>query len=210
MRMRNKPWAMEYLSSNSDIVDTEMAYAGKIDEFFETKQPVHIEVGTGMGTFITELAKRNPDINYAGIELDKNVMIRVLEKVREMELENIRLLLLDANRIKEYFNENEVDRVFLNFSDPWPKKRHEKRRLTFKSFLEQYKAILKKDGELHFKTDNRGLFEYSLVSLNQFGMNFHEVILNLHENEPGDNIRTEYEEKFSARGNLIYRIKASF
>lgn len=210
MRMRNKPWAMEYLSSNSDIVDTEMAYAGKIDEFFETKQPVHIEVGTGMGTFITELAKRNPDINYAGIELDKNVMIRVLEKVREMELENIRLLLLDANRIKEYFNENEVDRVYLNFSDPWPKKRHEKRRLTFKSFLEQYKAILKKDGELHFKTDNRGLFEYSLVSLNQFGMNFHEVILNLHENEPEDNIRTEYEEKFSARGNLIYRIKASF
>ncbi|AKG74312.1 tRNA (guanosine(46)-N7)-methyltransferase TrmB [Salinicoccus halodurans] len=210
MRMRNKPWAMDFLSSNEDIVDVESRYAGKIDEFFVKKQPLHIEVGTGMGTFITELASRNPDINYAGIELDKNVMIRVLEKVRELELENVRLLLLDANKIDEYFNEDEVDRVYLNFSDPWPKNRHEKRRLTFSSFLDQYKLILEKDGELHFKTDNRGLFEYSLVSLNQFGMDFHEVILNLHEDEPEDNIRTEYEEKFSAKGNLIYRIKASF
>lgn len=210
MRMRNKPWAMDFLSSNEDIVDVESRYAGEIDEFFVKKQPLHIEVGTGMGTFITELASRNPDINYAGIELDKNVMIRVLEKVRELELENVRLLLLDANKIDEYFNEDEVDRVYLNFSDPWPKNRHEKRRLTFSSFLDQYKLILEKEGELHFKTDNRGLFEYSLVSLNQFGMNFHEVILNLHEDEPEDNIRTEYEEKFSAKGNLIYRIKASF
>lgn len=210
MRMRNKPWAMDYLSSNEDIVDVESAYAGKIEAFFEAKQPVHIEVGTGMGTFITELAGRNPDINYVGIELDKNVMIRVLEKVRESELENVRLLLLDANKINEYFNENEVDRIYLNFSDPWPKNRHEKRRLTSGSFLEQYKAILKNAGELHFKTDNRGLFEYSLTSLNQFGMTFHEVRLNLHEDEPEDNIRTEYEEKFSAKGNLIYRLKASF
>lgn len=210
MRMRNKPWAMDFLSSNEDIVDVKSGYAGKIDEFFVKKQPLHIEVGTGMGTFIIELAKRNPAINYVGIELDKNVMIRVLEKVRELELENVRLLLLDANNISEYFNEDEVDRVYLNFSDPWPKNRHEKRRLTFHSFLEQYRLILKKDGELHFKTDNRRLFEYSLVSLNQFGMNFHEVVLNLHEDEPEGNIRTEYEEKFSAKGNLIYRIKASF
>ncbi|WP_411842058.1 tRNA (guanosine(46)-N7)-methyltransferase TrmB [Salinicoccus sp. HZC-1] len=210
MRMRNKPWAMDFLSSNGDIVDVESRYAGRITEFFETGSPLHIEVGTGMGTFITELAKRNPDINYVGIELDKNVMIRVLEKVRESELKNVRLLLLDAKKINEYFNEDEVDRVYLNFSDPWPKNRHEKRRLTYRSFLEQYKSILKDDGELHFKTDNRGLFEYSLTSLNRFGMIFHEVILNLHEDEPEDNIRTEYEEKFSAKGNLIYRLKASF
>ena len=210
MRMRNKPWAMDFLSSNDDIVDVESGYAGRIDEFFETKQPLHIEIGTGMGTFITELAKRNPDINYVGIELDKNVMIRVLEKVQELELANVRLVLLDANTIKEYFSEGEVDRIYLNFSDPWPKKRHEKRRLTFRSFLDQYRQIMKPDGELHFKTDNRGLFEYSLISLNRFGMDFHEVILDLHETEPEDNIRTEYEEKISAKGNLIYRIKASF
>lgn len=210
MRMRNKPWAMDLLSSSEDIVDVESRYAGKIDEFFGTKQPIHIEVGTGMGTFITELARRNPEVNYVGIELDKNVMIRVLEKVRELKLENVRLLLLDAGKINEYFNEDEVDRVYLNFSDPWPKSRHEKRRLTFRSFLENYKSILKQGGELHFKTDNRGLFEYSLISLNQFGMDFHEVILNLHEDEPEDNIRTEYEDKFSAKGNLIYKIKASF
>lgn len=210
MRMRNKPWAMDLLSSSEDIVDVESKYAGKIDEFFGTEQPIHIEVGTGMGTFITELARRNPEVNYVGIELDKNVMIRVLEKVRELKLENVRLLLLDAGKINEYFNEDEVDRVYLNFSDPWPKSRHEKRRLTFRSFLENYKSILKQGGELHFKTDNRGLFEYSLISLNQFGMDFHEVILNLHEDEPEDNIRTEYEDKFSAKGNLIYKIKASF
>ncbi len=210
MRMRNKPWAMDLLSSSEDIVDVESKYAGKIDEFFGTEQPIHIEVGTGMGTFITELARRNPEVNYVGIELDKNVMIRVLEKVRDLKLENVRLLLLDAGKINEYFNEDEVDRVYLNFSDPWPKSRHEKRRLTFRSFLENYKSILKQGGELHFKTDNRGLFEYSLISLNQFGMDFHEVILNLHEDEPEDNIRTEYEDKFSAKGNLIYKIKASF
>jgi|SRR5690625_695618 len=210
MRMRNKPWAMDFLSSNDDIVDVESRYAGRMNEFFETKQPLHIEVGTGMGTFITELARRNPHINYAGIELDKNVMIRVLEKVRELELANVRLVLLDANTIKEYFSEGEVDRIYLNFSDPWPKKRHEKRRLTYSSFLDKYRQIVKPGGELHFKTDNRGLFEYSLVSLNRFGMDFHEVILDLHAAEPEDNIRTEYEEKFSAKGNLIYRIKASF
>src|SRR5699024_9364910 len=138
------------------------------------------------------------------------VMIRVLEKVQELELANVRLVLLDASTSTEYFSEGEVDRIYLNVSDPWPKKRHEKRPLTCRSFLEQHRQIMKPDGKLQFKTDNRGLFEYSLISLNRFGMDFHEVILDLHETEPEDNIRTEYEEKFSAKGNLIYRIKASF
>src|SRR5699024_8082086 len=185
-------------------------YGGRIDEFFDTKQPLHIEIGTGMGTFITELAKRNPDKNYVGIELDKKVMIREHEKVQELELANVRLVLLDANAIKEYFSEGEVDRIYRNFSDTWQKKSHEQQRLTFRSCLDQYRQTMKPDGELHVKTDNRGLFEYSLISLNRFGMDFHEVILDLHETEPEDNIRTEYEEKFSAKGNLIYRIKASF
>ncbi|MFD2828973.1 tRNA (guanosine(46)-N7)-methyltransferase TrmB [Corticicoccus populi] len=210
MRMRNKPWALDYLKTHSNLADVEMTYAGNVSDFFEDNQDLHIEVGTGMGTFITTLAKNNPDINYLGIELDKNILIRVVEKILEEDLKNVKVALLNAADLKEYFNSDEVDRVYLNFSDPWPKNRHEKRRLTYRSFLSSYKDILKQDGELHFKTDNQGLFEYSLVSMNNFGMQFKEVNLNLHLNEPDDNIRTEYEAKFSSKGNLIRRLKASF
>ncbi|MEZ2459246.1 tRNA (guanosine(46)-N7)-methyltransferase TrmB [Salinicoccus roseus] len=210
MRMRNKPWAMEFLNENSNIVDTDGSYSGRIGDFFPESRPLHIEVGTGMGTFITELAARNPHINYVGIELDKNVMIRVVEKILEAELHNVRLLLLDAREIDTYFHKDEVERIYLNFSDPWPKNRHEKRRLTHETFLSKYRSILAEEGLVQFKTDNRGLFEYSLGSLNNFGMVFHEVKLDLHADEPEDNIRTEYEDKFSAKGNKIYRLKASF
>jgi tRNA (guanine-N7-)-methyltransferase len=210
MRMRNKPWAMEFLNENSNIVDTDGSYSGRIGDFFPESRPLHIEVGTGMGTFITELAARNPHINYVGIELDKNVMIRVVEKILEAELHNVRLLLLDAREIDTYFHKDGVERIYLNFSDPWPKNRHEKRRLTHETFLSKYRSILAEEGLVQFKTDNRGLFEYSLGSLNNFGMVFHEVKLDLHADEPEDNIRTEYEDKFSAKGNKIYRLKASF
>lgn len=210
MRMRNKPWAMEFLNENSNIVDTDGSYSGRIGDFFSESRPLHIEVGTGMGTFITELAARNPHINYVGVELDKNVMIRVVEKIMEAELDNVRLLLLDAREMDTYFRKDEVERIYLNFSDPWPKNRHEKRRLTHETFLSKYRSILAEEGFIQFKTDNRGLFEYSLGSLNNFGMVFHEVKLDLHADEPEDNIRTEYEDKFSAKGNKIYRLKASF
>lgn len=156
------------------------------------------------------MARRHPEINYVAIERDKNVMVRVLEKVKELELENIKLINQDAKLLTEYFVENEVSRIYLNFSDPWPKTRHTKRRLTFSSFLEIYRHILKKDGQIHFKTDNQGLFEYSLESMSAFGMTFDLINLNLHENEPEENIRTEYEDKFSNRGFRIYRMEASF
>ncbi|MFI3132392.1 tRNA (guanosine(46)-N7)-methyltransferase TrmB, partial [Mammaliicoccus sciuri] len=133
-----------------------------------------------------------------------------LEKVKEMELNNIKLINQDAKLLTEYFVENEVSRIYLNFSDPWPKTRHAKRRLTFSSFLEIYQHILNKDGQIHFKTDNQGLFEYSLESMSQYGMSFNYINLNLHEDEPEDNIRTEYEDKFSSRGFRIYRMEASF
>ncbi|GAB3061482.1 tRNA (guanosine(46)-N7)-methyltransferase TrmB [Salinicoccus sesuvii] len=210
MRMRNKPWAMDFLEENNNIVDIDSTYSGRVGAFFDETRPLHIEVGTGMGTFITELAKRHPEINFVGIELDKNVIVRVVEKVIEANLGNVRLVLLDANAIDTYFRNDEVSRIYLNFSDPWPKTRHEKRRLTSSTFLEKYGAILKEEGILQFKTDNRGLFEFSLVSMNTKGMHFHEVQLDLHADEPEDNIRTEYEEKFSAKGNKIYRIRASF
>ncbi|QQD85188.1 MULTISPECIES: tRNA (guanosine(46)-N7)-methyltransferase TrmB [Jeotgalicoccus] len=210
MRMRNKPWAFDYLESNAHLVDINNEYAKKIKDFFPVDRELHIEVGTGMGTFITTLASRNPDINYVGIELDKNVMIRVVEKVKEHDLDNLRLVLLDANTITDYFNSDEVDKIYLNFSDPWPKNRHAKRRLTHSGFLSSYKEILKDDSIIEFKTDNRGLFEYSLQSMNAFGMRFQALNLDVHDNEPEDNIRTEYEEKFSSRGHKIYWIQASF
>jgi len=208
--MRNKPWAIDYLESNDQLVDVNNNYSKKIKEFFSKDQPLHIEVGTGMGTFITTLAENNPDINYVGIEIDKNVMIRVTEKVVDLGLENVRLVLLDANKLMDYFNENEVDKVYLNFSDPWPKNRHAKRRLTHSNFLSSYKQLLKENSIVEFKTDNRGLFEFSLISMNTYGMKFENLNLDVHDDEPETNIRTEYEEKFSQRGHKIYWIQASF
>ncbi|EGQ3473544.1 tRNA (guanosine(46)-N7)-methyltransferase TrmB [Staphylococcus pseudintermedius] len=210
MRMRNKPWAESYLTEHNDIVDLEAVHAHQVSEWFERQQPIHIEVGSGMGKFITTLAHQNPHINYVAIERDKNVMIRVLDKVREHNLTNIKLLCNDAVILTDYFRQGEVDRIYLNFSDPWPKKRHAKRRLTYRSFLALYQQILREDGELHFKTDNRGLFAYSLESMSQFGMYFTKINLNLHQEDEGDNISTEYEHKFAEKGSRIYRMEAKF
>ncbi|EHT3479870.1 tRNA (guanosine(46)-N7)-methyltransferase TrmB [Staphylococcus pseudintermedius] len=210
MRMRNKPWAESYLTEHNDIVDLEAVHANQVSEWFERQQPIHIEVGSGMGKFITTLAQQNPHINYVAIERDKNVMIRVLDKVREHNLTNIKLLCNDAVILTDYFRQGEVDRIYLNFSDPWPKKRHAKRRLTYRSFLALYQQILREDGELHFKTDNRGLFAYSLESMSQFGMYFTKINLNLHQEDEGDNIPTEYEHKFAEKGSRIYRMEAKF
>lgn len=208
--MRNKPWAESYLTEHNDIVDLEAVHAHQVSEWFERQQPIHIEVGSGMGKFITTLAQQNPHINYVAIERDKNVMIRVLDKVREHNITNIKLLCNDAVILTDYFRQGEVDRIYLNFSDPWPKKRHAKRRLTYRSFLALYQQILREDGELHFKTDNRGLFAYSLESMSQFGMYFTKINLNLHQEDEGDNIPTEYEHKFAEKGSRIYRMEAKF
>ncbi|UAS04172.1 tRNA (guanosine(46)-N7)-methyltransferase TrmB [Staphylococcus pseudintermedius] len=210
MRMRNKPWAESYLTEHNDIVDLEAVHAHQVSEWFERQQPIHIEVGSGIGKFITTLAQQNPHINYVAIERDKNVMIRVLDKVREHNITNIKLLCNDAVILTDYFRQGEVDRIYLNFSDPWPKKRHAKRRLTYRSFLALYQQILREDGELHFKTDNRGLFAYSLESMSQFGMYFTKINLNLHQEDEGDNIPTEYEHKFAEKGSRIYRMEAKF
>ncbi|HCA7412190.1 TPA: tRNA (guanosine(46)-N7)-methyltransferase TrmB [Staphylococcus pseudintermedius] len=210
MRMRNKPWAESYLTEHNNIVDLEAVHAHQVSEWFERQQPIHIEVGSGMGKFITTLAQQNPHINYVAIERDKSVMIRVLDKVREHNLTNIKLLCNDAVILTDYFRQGEVDRIYLNFSDPWPKKRHAKRRLTYRSFLALYQQILREDGELHFKTDNRGLFAYSLESMSQFGMYFTKINLNLHQEDEGDNIPTEYEHKFAEKGSRIYRMEAKF
>ena len=157
------------------------------------------------------MALRNPNINYIGIEMYTSVIVSALEKTLEAgSPPNLRLLNINGAELDKYFDKNDVARVYLNFSDPWPKNRHEKRRLTHKGFLKLYESILTSGGEIHFKTDNRGLFEYSLVSMSQYGMLLKEVSLDLHANEPEDNIRTEYEEKFSAKGQPIYRLEAQY
>lgn len=210
MRMRNKPWAEDFILQHEDIVSIDLARKDHIVDWFEQVQPIHIRVGSGMGRFITEMAKAHPEINYIGIERDKNVMIRIVEKAVEQNIRNLRLLTVDAEKLTEIFNAGEIDRIYLNFSDPWPKVRHAKRRLTHENFLEVYETILNKDGEIHFKTDNQALFEYSIESMSHYGMKLKNINLNLHDNEPVDNIRTEYEDKFSNKGFRINRLEARF
>lgn len=211
MRVRNKPWAADKLAEHTNYVVTNPeALKGKWNDHFEKNQPIHIEVGSGKGQFIVGMAKQNPDINYIGIERQTSVAVMALDKILESELPNVKLLNTDGGLISDYFEAGEVDRVYLNFSDPWPKYKHEKRRLTYRSFLENYQTILKANGEVHFKTDNQGLFEYSLCSFSQYGMILNQVWLDLHASDYEGNVRTEYEEKFAAKGQPIYRVEAQF
>ena len=205
MRLRNKPWALDYISEHPDvIIPNPEDYKGKWHEVFGNDNPVHIEVGTGKGQFVLGMAKQNPHINYIGIELFDSVIVCALERIVEAEKPaNLRLLKVNGAKLQDYFAKGDVARVYLNFSDPWPKKRHAKRRLTHEGFLKLYESVLIDNGEIHFKTDNRGLFEYSLVSMNHYGMRLNYVSLDLHAEMPEDNIMTEYEEKFSAKGQPI-------
>ena len=212
MRLRHKPWAVEYINEHQDvIIPNPEDYKGKWHEVFGNDNPVHIEVGTGKGQFVLGMAKQNPNINYIGIELFDSVIVCALERIVEAEKPaNLRLLKVNGAKLQEYFAKGDVARVYLNFSDPWPKKRHAKRRLTHEGFLKLYESVLIDNGEIHFKTDNRGLFEYSLVSMNQYGMRLNYVSLDLHAEMLEDNIMTEYEEKFSAKGQPIYRLESQF
>ncbi|MTH55629.1 tRNA (guanosine(46)-N7)-methyltransferase TrmB [Bacillus mangrovi] len=211
MRVRNKPWASEFIAENRHIAVAQPSeYKGKWRELFGNNHPIHIEVGTGKGQFLSGMAKANPGINYIGIELFESVMVVAVQKVLESGAENLKLLNVDAADLTEIFEDGEVNRVYLNFSDPWPKKRHEKRRLTFKTYLSLYERLLEKGGEIHFKTDNQGLFEYSLRSFSEYGMLLTFVSLDLHQSGFEGNVMTEYEEKFSNKGQRIYRSEARF
>lgn len=212
MRLRNKPWAKDFMGEHPDILIHEDEKTGKYwKEIFGNENPIHVEVGTGKGQFIIGMAQANPDINYIGIEHFDNVIVSALEKAIEAgKPSNLRLLRGNGANLEELFTAGELDRVYLNFSDPWPKSRHAKRRLTHESFLARYENVLRKQGEIHFKTDNRKLFEYSLVSISAYGMILHDVSLDLHAEMPEDNIMTEYEEKFSAKGQPIYRLEARY
>lgn len=213
MRLRKVKGAAETIAANPTIVvQNEKELKGNWQSVFEKDQPLYIEVGMGKGQFVIGMAQKNPHLNFIGIEKFDSVMVRALEKVIEAgELPNLKLLKIDADELTDIFAENEVSGVYLNFSDPWPKPRHAKRRLTHENFLKSYQTIMKEDGAIRFKTDNRLLFEYSLSSLSQYGMILQDVALDLHKREDLDwNVMTEYEQKFSAKGQPIYRLEAVF
>lgn len=211
MRVRKRKGAEEHLANNPHYVILNPEDAkGRWHDVFGNDRPIHIEVGSGKGGFITGMALKNPDINYIGIDIQLSVLSYALDKVLASEVPNVKLLRVDGSSLTNYFEDGEVDMMYLNFSDPWPKTKHEKRRLTYKDFLDTYKRILPEYGEIHFKTDNRGLFEYSLASFSQYGMTLRQIWLDLHASNYEGNVMTEYEEKFSNKGQVIYRVEANF
>lgn len=211
MRVRKRKGAEDHLANHPQYVILNPEDAkGKWRQVFGNDHPIHIEVGSGKGAFITGMAKQHPEINYIGIDIQLSVLSYALDKVLDADVPNVKLLRVDGSSLTNYFADGEVDMMYLNFSDPWPKTKHEKRRLTYKTFLDTYKQILPERGEIHFKTDNRGLFEYSLASFSQYGMVLKQVWLDLHASNYEGNVMTEYEEKFSNKGQVIYRVEAQF
>ncbi|MGY3742168.1 tRNA (guanosine(46)-N7)-methyltransferase TrmB [Leuconostoc inhae] len=219
MHLRAKPWASAWLAEHSDIViDQKQAteQIGKWQMLFDQKKPIHIEIGSGKGQFILGMALAHPEINYIGMEIQETAIAIAARKSFEQvgKLPNLRYIYGNGNGVETYFERAEVEKLYLNFSDPWPKTRHESRRLTYKSFLKSYAAVLPEKGEVEFKTDNRHLFEYSMVSFMNYGMRWStdDYSLDLHQDNDKvlGNIETEYEQKFMAKGQPIYKIKAHF
>ena len=214
MRLRNIPRAQEEIDASPVAIKDEKNHRGKWAEVFGNEHPIHIEIGMGKGQFILELAKRNPEINYIGIERYSSVLLRALEKFSTEEyeeLQNIRFICMDAAELDEIFAPEEVEKIYLNFSDPWPKARHARRRLTSTRFLSVYEKVLVEEGVVEFKTDNRPLFEFSLEQVEEAGWELKGHTFDLHNNkEMNDgNIMTEYEAKFSAMGNPIHKLVAA-
>jgi tRNA (guanine-N7-)-methyltransferase len=207
MRLRKIKGAQDFLDAHPDIVIANPEkHKGQWSKVFGNDNPLHIEIGAGKGQFIFELALMNPDVNYIAIEKFDSVLIRALEKFINAEIPNVRLLLYDAGTISEIFDK-EVDRIYLNFSDPWPKERHAKRRLTSPRLLAQYEQILL--GEIIFKTDNLEFFKYSVSTLLEYDMIIDDITYDLHSLDV-ENIQTEFEQKFSALGFKINRVITRF
>ncbi len=207
MRLRNIQGARDAIADSPLVIHEPEKAKGNWREIFGNGNPVRIEIGMGKGKFIHELAGKNPDVNYVGIEKYSSVLLRALQKMEAEPRENLLFIRMEAEEIAEVFADGEVDRIYLNFSDPWPKDRHAKRRLPSREFLARYDRILKKDGVLEFKTDNRELFDFALEELAPAGWEAVFVTRDLHhdENTMESNVMTEYEEKFSLKGNPIYK-----
>ena len=217
MRLRNIPGAQDAILESPYVVQEPQTKKGHWGEVFVKKQPLHIEVGMGKGRFLMDLARLHPDINYIGIEMYDSVLLRALQKREELEengevYSNLFFMRVDARLLPEIFEKGEVDKIYLNFSDPWPKARHAKRRLTSREFLARYDQILVPDGKVEFKTDNKELFEFSLEEVEEAGWNLEASTFDLHHNEEmvQGNVMTEYEKKFSEMGQPIFRLEGYF
>ena len=213
MRLRNIPGAKDAILENKYVVQEPKTQKGKWNQCLLKEQPVHIEVGMGKGRFLMDMARLHPDINYVGIEMYDSVLLRALQKREELEeagekLDNLLFMRVDARELPDIFEKGEVQKIYLNFSDPWPKARHAKRRLTSREFLARYEEILIPEGVVEFKTDNRELFEFSLEEVKEKGWELLAHTFDLHHQEDmmEGNVMTEYEEKFSSMGNPICKL----
>lgn len=207
MRLRNVKGSRETIAANEYVVQNETELKGRWHEKFGNDNPINIEIGMGKGRFIMDMAKLHPDVNYIGIEKFSSVLVRAVEKQNEEQLPNLLFIRMDAENIENVFDKGEVDYIYLNFSDPWPKDRHAKRRLTSVQFLSRYVNILAKDGGVTFKTDNRPLFDFSLEQVEEAGWVLDNKTYDLHNSEyASGNVMTEYEKRFSEMGNPICRM----
>lgn len=209
MRLRRKPWIKEAINEFTDILLPE---TGEFNwpAIFGQEKPLHIEVGTGKGKFIGEMAQANPAVNFVGLEAQLDVIYYAARKVKDGGLSNVRLMHFDANQLLAVFAPASVDRLYVNFCDPWPKNRHAKRRLTHSRFLDKYRVILRPGGELFFKTDNERLFEFSLNEFADARLRLRNISLDLHRDETFANVTTEYEERFKKQGLKIFRCEVIF
>lgn len=212
MRLRKKPWGDTELNTNDRFIHSPEEHKGKWREVFNNDNPIHIEIGTGKGQFLTTMSLLNPNINYIAIERQTNVIVSALKKGREKGVgENIVFFVADVKELLNYFEPKEIDRIYINFCDPWPnKKKWAKRRLTHKNFLNLYESLFVDGGEVFFKTDNRQLFEFSLNEFADKGWRLHNISLDLHNSDFEGNVKTEYEEKFSNIGMPIYRLEGFY
>lgn len=207
MRLKNVPGARDVIAGSDMVVHEPEKQKGSWNRIFGNDHPIRIEIGMGKGRFLYETAKENPGINYIGIEKYSSVLLRAIQKMEQERLPNLLFIRMDAESIDEVFEKEEVDRIYLNFSDPWPKDRHAKRRLPSCEYLARYDRFLKKDGVLEFKTDNKELFDFAVEELPEAGWKILRITYDLHHDEEmmQGNIMTEYEEKFSSMGNPIYK-----
>ena len=206
MRQRNVKNKKEIINNSKYIILNPKEYIGFWSRLFNNNNPIYIEIGMGKGDFILENAKRYPNINFIGIEKYDSIIALAIKKIEKFELDNLKLIRMNALEVDSVFN-NEIDKIYLNFSDPWPKDRHAKRRLSSSVFLNKYDKLFKNKKIIEMKTDNRSLFEYSLLSFNDNGYLIKEISLDLHHSNIENNIMTEYEKKFSAMNNCIYYVK---
>ena len=208
MRLRNVKGAKEIIDNSPYIIKNPNDYKGNYQKIFENNNPIHIEIGMGKGDFIIENAKKYPNINFIGIEKFDSVIVRAVQKLENEEIPNLKLIKIDANEIDDVFDK-EISVIYLNFSDPWPKAKHAKRRLSSEIFLNKYDSVFVDKKRIIMKTDNRKLFEYSIKSFTDYGYKIEDISLNLYEDDIKNNIPTEYETRFHNRGCLIYKVDVS-